>query len=266
MALSAQDIKAAGCAPRVAVVLGSGLAGVVDVEPAFSCSYAEIEGAPTPLAAAPGHAGRLVLGRTGGLPVAVFEGRIHLYQGVGAREAAWPADMAADLGAEILIALNASGSLRDTLEPGTVGAVADHLSLFMPSPLAGSGGANGEMSFMPTADAYDAELRRLAIGVAAGFDQALPEVVYAAVPGPQYESAAEVRALESLGAEVVGMSTVPEVLVARARGLRVLALTYVANMAGATDLSHAEVLAAGERGRGTIAALVAGILAGLSTA
>jgi purine-nucleoside phosphorylase len=193
-----------------------------------------------------------VVGDLAGVRVAVFAGRYHVYQGLSACEAAYPALLGHALGADTLLTTNASGAVREGLSAGDLVLLSDHINLSGVTPLTGWPGPQGGTPFLPMAGAYDAELAALAVRAAG--DHGIPLArngVYAFVTGPSYETAAEVAALGTLGADVVGMSTVPEVLAARALGMRVLALSLVANAAGAHALSHADVVdvsrAAGER-------------------
>lgn len=250
----------AGVPPRVAVVLGSGLSGLAEAaEDAVAVPYAELAGFPRigPLA---GHAGRLVTGRVGGTPAVLFQGRAHLYQGVSARDAAYPARLAAALGCETLLVTNAAGGVSERLASGDIMLIADHLNLMVANPLIGWPGPEGGTPFVPMRDAYDPALRAVAREVAGELGVTLQEGVYAGLLGPSYETPAEVAMLRTLGADAVGMSTVPEVIAARALGLRVLGFSLITNTAAGKGLSHAEVLEAGARAEGTLASLVIAIL------
>ncbi len=250
--------------PRVAIVAGSGLGGLSAlVEDASVVPYSELEGFPKTESVA-GHAGRLVTGRVGTTPVVVFDGRVHLYQGVPAAAAAYPARLAAALGAEMLVLTNAAGSIAPHLHAGDVVLLADHMNLTGTSPLVGWPGPEGGVPFVPMGDTWDPALRRLALDVAAELDVALQEGVYAGLLGPAYETPAEVHMLRTLGADVVGMSTVTEAIAARALGLRLLGLSLVTNIAGGGDLSHEEVLAVGRAAEQGMSSLVIGILQRLS--
>ena len=257
----ARVLKATGGVhPQVAVVLGSGLCGLADaVDDAVSIPYVELPGFPStgPLA---GHAGRLVSGSVDGVPAVLFQGRAHLYQGVTATEAAYPARLAAALGCTTLLVTNAAGGVSDELRTGDLVVITDHLNLMAANPLVGWPGPSGGTPFVPMRDAYDPVLRAMASEVAIKFGIALKEGVYAGLLGPTYETPAEVAMLRTLGADVVGMSTVPEVIVARALGLKVLGFSLVTNTAAGEGLSHAEVLEAGALAGSTLTALVLGIL------
>lgn len=247
--------------PRVAVVLGSGLGGLADhVDGAEVVPYADIAAIPRPEAHIAGHAGRLVFGSLGGTPVVLFQGRVHQYQGVSAREAAFPARIAAALGCEALVVTNAAGGVAEKLSPGDIMLITDHMNLMGTNPLVGWPGPEGGVPFVPMRDAYDPELARIARAVA--IEQGLPlqEGVYCGLLGPSFETPAEVAYLRGIGADVVGMSTVPEVIAARALGLQVLGFSLVTNVAAGHGLSHEEVLIAGKQAEAALTALVLAIL------
>jgi purine-nucleoside phosphorylase len=235
-----------GVPPRIAIVLGSGLGHVVDeLTHAESIDFERVPGFPP--TGVPGHAGRFVFGRMGGVDVLVQAGRYHLYEGHPPDVVAAPVRVAAELGVDTLVLTNAAGGIRGTLHPGDIVLLEDHINLMSRSPLVGRV-REGETRFPDMSAPYDAELRLLAVEAAAEVGVALQSGVYAGVLGPSYETAAEVRMLAKLGADVVGMSTVPEVIVARARGMRCLAFTVVTNKAtglGGSALSHEEVVAVG---------------------
>ncbi len=249
--------------PRVAIVLGSGLGGVADsVQRAVRVPYREIPGFPEP--GAPGHKGELVGGTLEGVPVVVQSGRFHLYEGHAPAVAALPTRMFARLGVRTLIVTNAAGGIRDTFRPPTLMLIADHINLMFRNPLVGPV-AEGEERFPDMSDPYDPELRAVARDVARSQRIALEEGVYAALLGPSFETPAEVRMLARLDADAVGMSTVPEVIAARARGLRCLGFSSITNVAAglsgsALQLSHQEVLAAGQQLAGQLERLIRGVL------
>ncbi|MDO9557592.1 MAG: purine-nucleoside phosphorylase [Coriobacteriia bacterium] len=253
-------LRAEVAAPRVVFVLGSGLSGLAnEVTDSVVIPYAELEGFPQ-VGAVAGHAGQLTVGRLAEVPVILFAGRAHQYQGVSALDASYPARLAVALGCETLIVTNAAGGVADGLRTGDIVLITDHMNLMGTNPLIGWSGPEGGTPFVPMRDAYDPELREIAHAVASNLDLTLKEGVYAGLLGPSYETPAEVRMLRSLGADVVGMSTVPEVIAARALGLRVLGLSLVTNVAAGEDLSHAEVLEAGKKAESQLTALVLGIL------
>jgi purine-nucleoside phosphorylase len=250
--------------PRVAIVLGSGLAFLADeVASPIRIAYNTIPGFPEPGVA--GHKGLLVGGTLENVPVIVQAGRFHLYEGHPATTAGLPARVFAELGVETLIVTNAAGGVRRTFPGGTLMLIADHLNLMWRNPLSGQP-EPGEQRFPIMHEPYDGALRALARNVARELGIRLEEGVYAGLLGPSYETPAEVRMLERLGADAVGMSTVPEVLVARARGIRCLGFSIITNPgAGITGeaLSHEEVLAVSERVARQLSVLLKGILRAL---
>lgn len=249
--------------PSVAIVLGSGLSGLADAaHDAVRVPYADLEGVPK-LGRVAGHAGMLVIGRLADVPVALFQGRVHQYQGADAWEAAWPARMASALGCHTLILTNAAGGVAERLGTGDVVLLSDHINLMGTNPLTGWPGPEGGVPFVPMRDAYDPRLRALAMSTAAVEGITLHDGVYAGLLGPSYETPAEVAYLRSVGADVVGMSTVPETIAARALGLRVLGFSLVTNAAAAEGLSHDEVLAAGRHAEEELTRLMLAILRAL---
>ena len=247
--------------PRVAIVLGSGLGFLADeVAQAIRIPYRTIPGFPEPGVA--GHKGELVAGTLEGVPVIVQAGRFHLYEGHPAAVAGLPTRVFAELGVEILIVTNAAGGVRRTFPGGTLMLIADHLNLMWRNPLIGQP-EPGEQRFPIMHEPYDGELRALARTVAREAGIRMEEGVYAALLGPSYETPSEVRMLERLGADAVGMSTAPEVLVARSRGMRCLGFSIITNPgAGITGeaLSHEEVLAVSEQVARKLAVVVKGVL------
>jgi purine-nucleoside phosphorylase len=193
----------------------------------------------------------------------VFQGRVHAYQGFSGLEAAYPARLASALGAETLIVTNAAGGVRLGLHPGEIMLIADHINLTGDSPLLGWSGPEGGVPFVPMRDAYDPNLRHYAAQMAAELDLELEEGVYCAMLGPSFETPAEIRMLMGMGGLVVGMSTVPEVIAARALGLRVLGFSLVTNVAAGVGTSHEEVLEAGDQAAETMTRLAIAILRGL---
>jgi len=253
--------------PRVAIVLGSGLGFLADeVADPIRIPYNTIPGFPEPGVA--GHKGLLVGGTLAGVPVLVQAGRFHLYEGHPAGVAGLPARVFAQLGVEILIVTNAAGGVRRTFPGGTLMLIADHINLMWRNPLIGQQ-QPGEQRFPIMHAPYDGELRALARTVAREMAIRLEEGVYVGLLGPSYETPAEVRMLERLGADAVGMSTVPEVLVARSRGVRCLGFSIITNPgAGITGeaLSHEEVLAVSERVARQLSVLLKGILSRIAVA
>ncbi len=251
--------------PRVAVVLGSGWGGLTDhVGDAVRIPYTDLPGFP--LATVAGHAGELWLGRIGAVEVAVMSGRKHGYETGAVDGMKLPLRCLHALGCEVLVQTNAAGSLNTEMAAGSLMLIADHINLPQRSPLVGE---TGSERFVGMADAYDRALRLGARQVATRLGVHLHEGVYLWCFGPQFETPAEIRAFRMLGADAVGMSTVPETLIARHAGMRVLALSLITNRAaGLSDesLSHALTLsaaqAASERAGGLLAAVIRSIPAG----
>jgi len=232
---------------EVALILGSGLSGLADIiENPQVIPYSDIDGFPLPERHVVGHAGRLVFGTLSGVRVVVFQGRVHRYQGFSAKEVAYPVRLSSALGAHTLVVTNASGGVSPSLRVGDLVLISDHINLMADSPLVGWPGPQGGNPFVPMRDAYDPDLREIALIAAAESGMPLvPRGTYAGLLGPAYETPAEVAYLRSIGADIVGMSTVPEVIAARALGMRVLGMSLVTNVAAAVGLDHAEVLEAG---------------------
>jgi len=231
-----------GFEPEVAVVLGSGLAGAVRLlEEPRSLPLADIPHLGTPSVS--GHPGRLVFGRVGGVRVGVLQGRLHTYEGWTAAETAYPVRLLITLGARVVVLTNASGGVRDGLRGGDWMAVTDHLNLGGRNPLEGPNDPRLGPRFPDLSHAYDPGLRALLLRAADGAGVPLQEGVYAMMPGPSYETPAEIQMLRRLGADAVGMSTVPEVIAAVHMGARVACLSCITNAAAGLGgaLSHAEV-------------------------
>jgi len=259
IAASATRLLATGCAPRIAVVLGSGWGGLTQrVEGAVEVPYAELPAFPRPSVG--GHAARVVLGRIGPHEVALLAGRQHPYEGGRADGMNGALRTLAALGVQTLVLTNAAGSLDPALPPGGLMLISDHLNLPQLSPLWEE---RDDRRFVDMTDAYDPALRARARAAASRVGVELHEGVYAWMIGPQFETPAEISMLRTLGADAVGMSTVPETIVARHAGLHVLGLSMVTNMAaglGVEKLSHAQTLrqaqAASERACAALAAIV----------
>jgi purine-nucleoside phosphorylase len=247
--------------PRVAIVLGSGLGFLADdVADPLHILYRDIPGFPEPGVA--GHKGELVAGTLEGVPVIAQAGRFHSYEGHSAAVAALPVRVFAGLGIETLIVTNAAGGVRRTFRAGSLMLIADHINLMWRNPLTGPS-EPGEQRFPIMHEPYDAGLRAHARAAAREEHIPLEEGVYAGLLGPSYETPAEVRMLERLGADAVGMSTVPEVLAARARGIRCLGFSSITNpAAGLTgeSLSHKEVLEMGKDIARVLGIVIRGVL------
>ncbi len=256
--------KIVGRAPRIAIVLGSGLGAVAEaVASPVLLPYAAIPHFPQ--STVEGHSGHLVLGELNGVPVAVMQGRVHFYEGYSPEQVTFPMRVLGCLGIEIVVLTNAAGGIRPGLAIGQLMLIADHINLLGFNPLVGANeprfgrDAGSGLRFFDMTEAYDKSLRKLAATVALQQNLSLDEGVYLAVPGPSFETPAEIRAFARLGADLVGMSTVPETIVARHMGLRVLGLSCVTNLAAGiskTPLNHEEVFEAGRRVQHQLTALL----------
>ena len=271
--LAADAIRAAGLpAPEVAVIAGSGLSGLADrMAGAQRLSFDDIPGWPA--STVPGHAGLLVGGHLGGVPCLIAAGRAHLYEGYSAFEASFNVRVFQALGARTLIVTNAAGGLNSSYRPGDLMLITDHL--FLPgmagmSPLTGPNDDDVGPRFPAVAGAYDLMLGRLVMAAGADLGFRVHRGIYAMVAGPSFESPAEARYLRMIGADAVGMSTCPEVVVARHAGLRVLGLSLITNRVlleqpeGDVDADlHEEVMATGAAAAERLGELVARVVAGL---
>jgi len=246
-------------------VLGSGLGGVADrVADAVRIGYADIPGFFQPTVE--GHRGELVAGTLGGRQVIVQSGRFHMYEGHTADEAALPVRVFGTLGARFLLVTNAAGGIRQNFAPGTVMMIRDHINLTGRTPLEGPVLA-GEQRFPDMSVAYDAKLRRLAQEAAQRDGMPLEEGVYAGLLGPSYETPAEILWLERAGVDAVGMSTVLEVIAARARRMKVLGFSTITNLAAGRvvgKLSHAEVMEVAAHVGDRVGRLMEGVIASIA--
>ncbi len=243
-----------GIRPQVAVVLGSGLGAFAqELSEALAIPYSEIPGFPQSTAV--GHAGKLIFGYVDGVPTAVMAGRFHLYEGYTAAQAAFGVRVLGRLGAKHLIVTNAAGGIGAQLTEGCLVLITDHINLQGQNPLTGPNDASLGPRFPDMTEAYSARARSIALEL----HPDLKEGVYAALPGPSYETPAEIRYLRIIGADLVGMSTVPEVIAANHMGIEVLGISCVTNLAAGMSgkkLNHEEVLAAGEQVRGSLVTLL----------
>ena len=266
-AAAAVRARAPGFSPRVGLVLGSGLGAMADLcASAVAIPFADIPHVGRP--SVKGHSGSLVLGTLAGVPVAVLQGRLHLYEGWSAEETAFPARLLGWLGVRALVLTNASGGIRPGLIPGDLVLVTDHLNLSGSSPLTGVNDERVGPRFPDLSHAYSEPLRARLKASAEKLGIPLHEGVYAMLAGPSYETPAEVRMLKALGADCVGMSTVPEVIVAAHQGVPVAALSCIANLAaglGSTALTHEEVQAASSGAVATLVRLLMEFLPGAAS-
>jgi purine-nucleoside phosphorylase len=248
--------------PQIALVLGSGLGAFADeFEHATKIPYAEIPHFPKSTAI--GHAGQLVVGKVGEIPVAGMQGRVHLYEGYSAKDVAFPIRVFARMGIKAVILTNAAGGIKREFVQGQLVVIKDHINLQGVSPLTGPNDERFGQRFPDMTIAYDRRFREITIGEGNRNHIGLYEGVYAALPGPSYETPAEIRYLRTIGADLVGMSTVPEVIAARHSGIRVLGVSCVTNAAaGILDqpLDHKEVLETAERVKTQFIALLKAVI------
>lgn len=251
--------------PDVAIILGTGLGGLAGrLESSVAINYEDIPGFP--LSTVESHAGRLLSGRLGGHPVLAMQGRFHRYEGYSLRQATFPVRVLRHLGARVLIVSNACGGMHPDWQAGDLMLIADHINLLGDNPLIGPNDDRLGPRFPDCSALYDAELRSLAKSVAAEQGTILREGVYVAVGGPNLETRAEYRMLRVLGADVVGMSTVPEVLVAAHGGMRVLGISIITDMCLPDTLEPAsleKILAIASTAEPKLTSLVAGVVARL---
>ena len=244
--------------PRIAVVLGSGLGSFAEeVQGAVRIPYGDIP--HFPVSTAFGHAGRLVIGKLEEVPLAIMQGRVHLYEGYSAQEVAFPVRVLGRVGAQAIILTCAVGGVNTNHRSGALVLLRDHLNLQGQNPLVGPNDDRLGIRHPDMTHAYNQQFRQFAAEEAEQLGDRIFEGVYAAVLGPSFETPAEIKFLRSIGADLVGMSTVPEVIAARHIGLEVLAIACVTNMAaGITGekITHEEVLETGERVRGKFLALL----------
>ena len=248
--------------PRIGIVLGSGLGGLADeLGDAERIPYSEIPYFPPSTAV--GHAGRMVIGKTGDVPVAAMQGRVHLYEGYSPQQVAFPIRVFARLGIRALVLTNAAGGINLEYKQGGLVIISDHINLQGCNPLVGMNDERLGLRYPDMTQAYSKLYRQAALEEARRLGVTAYEGVYAGMLGPSFESPAEIRFLRTIGADLVGMSTISEVVAARHMGLKVLAISCVTNMAaGILDqvLTHEEVLETGERVKGAFTALIKQVL------
>jgi purine-nucleoside phosphorylase len=257
--------RAGAEAIMVGLVLGTGLGGVTTrFSESVSVPFTDLPGFPA--GAVTGHARRVVVGRFAGRRVAALEGRAHYYETGDRHVMRTPLETLAVLGAKTLLLTNAAGSLREDIGPGGLMLIADHINLTVANPLIGE---TGDARFVNMVDAYDPALRRIAREVAGARGIPLPEGVYMWLPGPSFETPAEIRAIRALGADAVGMSTVPEVVIARRLGLRVVAVSTITNFGAGMvgeGPTHAETKQYAGEGAVRLASLLEGLVEALDAA
>lgn len=254
--------RAGGRAPEIAVVLGSGLGGFIDrLTDAFAVEYAGVPGWPATAVA--GHAGRLGIGTLAGRTVAVLSGRVHLYEGHEMDRVVFATRVIARLGVQTLILTNAAGGINAAFGKGALMVIDDHINFLGRNPLTGENDERVGVRFPDMTEVYSARLRTIADEASRQKGVAVQHGVYIAVPGPSYETPAEIRAFRTLGADAVGMSTVPEAIAARHMGLEVLGISCITNMAAGMlpeTLNHENVFEIANRVKDAFTALLEGII------
>jgi purine-nucleoside phosphorylase len=252
--------------PRIALVLGSGLGGFADdFEEPVAIPYEEIPGFVR--STAQGHAGRLVIGKVDSVPVLAMQGRVHYYEGYSLEEVTFPVRAFNLLGIKTLILTNASGGINVTLSQGALMVISDHLNLMGVNPLRGPNDERFGPRFPDMSTVYSPGLQELVVEEAKAINVEVRRGIYAALSGPSYETPAEIHLLRTLGADAVGMSTVPEAIVARHMGLEVLGISCITNMAaGISDepINHEEVMATGDRVRATFTELLQRVIGAIN--
>ena len=252
--------------PRIAVVLGSGLGSFADdFDEPVGIPYEEIPGFVR--STAQGHAGRLVVGKVDSVPVLAMQGRVHYYEGYSLEEVTFPVRTFGLLGVKTLVLTNAAGGINVQLTQGALMVISDHLNLMGVNPLRGPNDERFGPRFPDMSAVYSPELQELVVDEAKSIGVEVRRGIYGALSGPSYETPAEIHLLRGLGADAVGMSTVPEAIVARHMGLEVLGISCITNMAaGISDepINHEEVMATGDRVRGTFTELLRRVIGGIN--
>src|SRR2546421_10119534 len=252
--------------PSVAIILGSGLGAFADeLTESTSLSYQEISGFAQ--ATVEGHAGRLVIGKTGEVPIAAMQGRFHFYEGYALEDVTFPIRVLKLLGVRTLILTNAAGSLNTEFTPGSLMVISDHINLMGVNPLIGRNDERFGPRFPDLTSTYDPDLQNIVIEEARALNIDMRRGVYAALTGPSYETPAEIHMVRTLGADAVGMSTVPEAIVARHMDMRVIGISCITNLAaGVSDrpVDHSQVIATGERVRAQFTELLRRVIAKLN--
>jgi purine-nucleoside phosphorylase len=252
--------------PKIAVVLGSGLGRFADeLSDATRVPYSQIPSFPRSTAI--GHAGQMVIGKAGDVPVAAMQGRVHLYEGYSAEQVAFPVRVLGRMGIRALILTNAAGGINTKYQQGALVVIADHINLQGQNPLVGSNDEHLGPRFPDMTQAYWKPYREMALEAARTLGKTVHEGVYAGLLGPSYETPAEIRYLRTIGADLAGMSTIAEVIAARHMGIKVLGISCVTNMAAGIleqPLDHQEVLDTAERVQGDLVGLLRGVLPGIA--
>lgn len=252
--------------PRIALVLGSGLGGFADdFEEAVGIPYEDIPGFVR--STAQGHAGRLVIGKIDSVPVLAMQGRVHYYEGYSLEEVTFPVRTFGLLGVKTLVLTNAAGGINVQLTQGALMVISDHLNLMGVNPLRGANDERFGPRFPDMSTVYSPELQELVVDEAKAIGVEVRRGIYGALSGPSYETPSEIHLLRNLGADAVGMSTVPEAIVARHMGLEVLGISCITNMAAGisdTPINHEEVMETGNRVRETFAELLQRVIAAIN--
>jgi purine-nucleoside phosphorylase len=245
--------------PQIGIILGSGLGGLVDeIENSVSVRFEDIP--HFPVSSVDGHRGEVLCGTLCGACLLALSGRVHYYEGYAMQQVVFPIRVVAALGVKTVIVTNSVGAINADYKPGDIVAISDHINLMGANPLKGSN------DFVDLTEAYSSELRNLAHQMADRQDITLQSGVYAAYSGPSYETPAEIRALRTMGADMVGMSTVPEVIMANSLGMKVLGLSMITNMAAgmnAKPLSHQDVIKTSKKASAKFGALIKAIISEL---
>ena len=248
--------------PKIGLVLGSGLGAFADdLTEATRIPYAQIPSFPRSTAV--GHAGQMVIGKAGGIAVAAMQGRVHLYEGYAAVKVAFPTRVLGRMGIRALILTNAAGGINTQFKQGALVVISDHINLQGQNPLVGANDERFGARFPDMTQVYSKPYREIALQAARKLGKTVHQGVYAGLLGPSYETPAEIRYLRTIGADLVGMSTIPEAIAARHMGIKILAISCVTNMAaGILDqpLNHEEVLETGRRVQGDFVALLNAVL------
>jgi purine-nucleoside phosphorylase len=253
--------------PRIGIVLGSGLGAFAsELQGATAISFADIPHFPQ--STVPGHSGRLVLGTIANVPVAVMQGRVHAYEGYSSDEVTFPIRVLGRMGVAQVVLTNAAGGINPAFKQGQLVLLSDHINLTGRNPIAGANDDRFGPRFFDMSEAYSARLRTVAHDAARAMDFRLDEGVYLSVLGPSFETPAEIRAFATMGADLVGMSTVQETIAARHMGIEVLGISCVTNMASGIQkepLSHEEVMETGRAVEAQLAELLTRVVALMGT-